>query len=143
MAWCSSGHGKSYLAPFITETVVKECSKIRNAERRELHDRFIVPLFIDAPIKDGVNVESRVKTYMNTHPGENDCRILAEAKDLGLDVLLSYDRDFLRRLSGVKGAVCLIRPSEYWAGLDVPRGMAPETVPHISNPLSAESWWRW
>ena len=128
---------------YVTETVVNECSDIRNSERRELHDRFIAPLFIDAPIRDRGKVKSNVKIYMNAHSKENDCRILAEAKDLGLNVLLSYDGDFVKRLSIVENAVTLIKPSDYWTSLGIPRGAAPETVPANSNPLASESWWRW
>ena len=88
-------------------------------------------------------MENHVNTYMSDHSRENDCRILAEAKDLDLDVLLSYDRNFVKRLSGVEKAVTLIRPSDYWVSLGIPRGATPETVPANSNPLAAESWWRW
>lgn len=128
---------------YVTETVVKECSNIRNIERRELHDNFIAPLFVDAPIRDNSSVESRVKRYMKFHAKENDCRILAEARDLDLDVLLSYDSDFVRRLSLVEKEVILIKPSNHWANLGVLRGAAPETVPRNGNPLANTSWWQW
>ena len=74
---------------------------------------------------------------------KNDCLILAEAKDLGLDVLLSYDSDILKRLASVEKEVVLIRPSDYWNSLGVPRGADLQTVPHNTNPLSQKTWWRW
>ena len=52
---------------YVSETVVKECSKIRNSERRELHDRFIVPLFIDAPVRNSSAVEKQTAKYMERH----------------------------------------------------------------------------
>jgi predicted nucleic acid-binding protein len=127
----------------LTETVISEVGRIRNAERRELHESFIRTLFLDYPVRDLSSVQSRAGQFQVTHPKLSDCRILAEAEELGLDIVLTYDHDFWKRLQGASPTTKLIKPSVYWAGLNVPSGAKPMTVPHHSNPLSQQQWWRW
>ena len=128
---------------WVTETVVSECANISNTKRRKLHESFIKPLFVDLPIRDKSLVRKRAVAYMLFHPKENDCGILAEAVDQGAKVVLSYDGDFLKRLASVESLVSLLKPSEYWARLDIQPGSSPINVPHESNPLSTKGWWKW
>lgn len=128
---------------YLPETVVAECAKIRRAERRELHDSFRQTLFLDLPVQNRAGVESRTKFLLRFHPRQNDCRVLAEAEDLGLDTLLTYDWDFRQRLAPKSTAVAVTTPGDYWARLGVAKGSSPKTTPHKTNPLSKQSWWRW
>lgn len=100
-------------------------------------------LFLDYPVQDAKAVQARAELFQSEHPMLNDCRILAEAEELGFDVLLTYDNNFWKRLQNSSATTRLIKPSAYWAGLGVPRGAQPKTEPHHSNPLSSQSWWRW
>ena len=100
-------------------------------------------LFLDPPVSDVTAVKARYQWYLLLHPKERDCRILSEAEDFDLNVLLTYDFDFLQRLQGQSPTVALLRPSALWQQLGIPRGTRPEKAPHPTNPLSQETWWEW
>jgi len=127
----------------LTETVISEVGKISNAERREFHESFIRTLFLDPPVRDLTAVQARSNQFQIAHPKSQDCRILAEAEELGLDIVLTYDHDFWKRLQGASPTTKLIKPSTYWTALNVPIGAEPRTEPDHTNPLSEQSWWRW
>jgi hypothetical protein len=91
----------------------------------------------------GETVISEVAYLQRAHPKPDDCRILAEAEELKLNFLLTYDHDFWRRLSAISSTTKLMKPSSYWSTLGILKGAAPVTVPHPTNPLSRQSWWRW
>jgi len=128
---------------FITATVLSEVARIRITERREFHESFVRTLFLDYPVRDLNRVQNRAIHFEALHPESADCRVLAEAEELGLDVVLSYDHDFVKRLSSVSKTVRLVTPTAYWASSNIPKGALPRTVPHHTNPLSQQLWWRW
>ena len=128
---------------FITETVMKEVAKMRASDRRDFHESFVRTLFHDYPVGNVDAVVTRALYFKSIHPEPNDCRILAESEELGIDVLLTYDRNFIRRLTTVSSTVRLMTPCSYWDSLRIPRGALPKTVPHHTNPLSTQTWWRW
>lgn len=127
----------------LTETVISEVGRIPDANRREFHESFIRTLFVDYPVRDLAAVQTRASQFQLAHPKPKDCRILAEAEELGLDIVLIYDHDFWKRLHGASPTTMLMKPSAYWTGLNVPKGAEPRTVPHHTNPLSQQQWWRW
>jgi predicted nucleic-acid-binding protein len=127
----------------LTETVISEVARIRNVERREFHENFIRTLFIDYPVRDHVAVQARTEQYAVHHTGRSDCQILAEAEELKLNVVLTYDKDFLKKLATFSATTKIMKPSSFWASLGIPKGAKPVTVPHHTNPLSEQSWWRW
>ena len=127
----------------LTETVISEVSRIRNVDRREFHESFIRTLFLDYPVRDLAAVQARTLQFEVYHRGHCDCRILAEAEELGLDFVLTYDNNFWKRLSKFSDTTKLMKPSAYWVNLGIPKGAKPATVPHHTNPLSEQSWWRW
>lgn len=127
----------------LTATVIAEVRQIPDATRREFHESFIRTLFLDYPVLDPIAVQARADQFAGAHPKPRDCRILAEAEELGLDVVLTYDHDFWKRLREKSPTTRLIKPSEYWADLGIPAGAMPQTIPHPTNPISAQSWWRW
>jgi hypothetical protein len=94
-------------------------------------------------VQDAQAVQNRAELFQSEHPKLNDCRVLAEAEELGLDVMLTYDNKFWKRLQNSSATTMLVKPSTYWAGLGVPRGAQPKTLPDHTNPLSSQSWWRW
>jgi predicted nucleic-acid-binding protein len=127
----------------LTETVISEVGQIRNVDRREFHNSFINTLFQDYPVQDLNAVQARAAEFESKHPKPSDCRILAEAEELGLDFVLTYDQNFWKRLSNASRTTKLMKPSAYWAALGIAKGEKPVTVPHPTNPLSHQSWWRW
>ena len=127
----------------LTQMVVSEVAKIPNEERRQLHQSFMRTLFLDYPVRTPDAVQARARQFQSKHPKLNDCRILAEAEELGLDVLLTYDNDFWKRLQNASATTRLVKPSTHWVSLGVPHGAQPRTVPHGTNPLSPQVWWRW
>ena len=127
----------------LTETVTSETSRIRNIDRRNFHESFISTLFLEYPVQNLAAVQARTAQFEAYHPNHDDCRILAEAEELRLDFVLTYDYTFRKRLFNVSGTTKLMKPSDYWASLGIPKGTNPVTVPHHTNPLSVQSWWRW
>ena len=126
-----------------TETVIDECLKIKNPNHRKQHKSFIKTLLLEPRNMDEAKIKERTNELSQYHLGMADCRILAEVEDIGLDVLLTYDTKFIDRLAHQSRSVRVQRPSEYWDDLGISRGAKPFTVPHHTNPLSNESWWRW
>jgi predicted nucleic acid-binding protein len=127
----------------LTETVVNETSKIKNIERRNRHDSFRNTLFHDPAVQDPIAVKNRANEFYKHHRKLNDCLVLAEAEELRLDVVLTYDDKFWKRLQNSSGITRLMKPSNFWVSLQLPRGVRPTTVPHETNPLSQQQWWRW
>jgi hypothetical protein len=128
---------------FVTPTVTLECSRIRNIELAELHQSFINVLFGELKPSNPNAVQSRANALRAAHNRENDCLVLAEAEDVKHDVLLSFDINFVRRLSSQTSTVRLIQPAEYWESLGISPGQPPVKTPHSTNPLAEQEWWRW
>lgn len=127
----------------LTETIISEVARIRKVERREFHESFIRTLFIDYPVRDHAAVQARTEQFAAHRTGRSDCQILAEAEELELKVLLTYDKDFLKKLATVSATTEIMNPSSFWDSLGIPKGAEPVTIPHHTNPLSKQSWWRW
>ena len=127
----------------LTETVISEVAKIRNLDRRRFHESFIQTLFLDYPVHDLAVVQARAAHFKQFHSKLCDCRILAEAEELQLDFVLTYDHAFLKQLSTASSTTKLMKPSKYWNSLGIAKGTKPVTVPHHTNPLSQQSWWQW
>ena len=70
-----------------------------------------------------------------------DCRVLAECELSEIKTLITEDRDFVRTLGGHSG-VRIMSAEEYWSSLGVPLGASPTKVPHATNPLAQQTWWR-
>lgn len=127
---------------YITPTVLDECAAIRDIERREFHKSFCNVLIeeVAVPRNQAQELSARYKAY---HSGDNDCNILAEAVQGGLNILATYDNDFISHLRSKENRIKLDRPSVIWESMNIPRGGTPDKRPHPSNPLSRESWWQW
>jgi predicted nucleic acid-binding protein len=123
--------------------VKSECSKIRNNVYAELHAGFINTLFGCLPLNNPTVIEARSNHLFMYHRKKNDCRVLAEAEDLNFTVLLTFDTDLKNRLAVKANNVRLMKPTEFWAELSVPHNAKPLLLPHYTNPLSKQSFWRW
>jgi hypothetical protein len=128
---------------FVTDTVAEECRDIRNPEKLAIHTSFTSYTYWGIPINDLVKVSERAKSLSPLHSGDADCLVLAEAEDAELDVLLTYDRNFLKLGAASGTVVKLSRPSEHWASLSIPRSSPLVNRPTQGNPLEGQSWWLW
>lgn len=128
---------------FVTPTVEMQYNRIKDVDRRKLHESFSEVVFSDADIHDHDEVKRLVGCYSKYHKDAEDCRILAEAVTINLGVLLTNGKQFRSHLSNRVTSLRLERPSAYWQSLNIPRGDQPQREPHSTNPLSGETWWRW
>lgn len=128
---------------FIAETVMKEVANMRASDRRDFHESFVRTLFHDFPVCNASAVACRALYFHSIHPELNDCRILAESEEHEIDVLLTYDDNFRRRLATASSTIRLMTPCSYWDSLGIQKGALPKTVPHHTNPLSTQTWWNW
>jgi hypothetical protein len=128
---------------FVTETVAKECSGIRDSQKLTAHGSFTSQTYWGVPVSRPAVVNVRTSQLCLFHAGKADCLALAEAEDSELNVLLTYDRAFLRLGQMTKTPVALRRPSEHWASLSIPKGAPLTNRPSQGNPLEGQSWWRW
>lgn len=109
-------------------------------EHKDLHDTLCNEWKM--PINRRREIEKGRDFYLTLHNKVNDCRLLAEADVAGMDVLLTRDKYFLKHLKGKERKTKLMRPSEYWLLLNIPRGSKPGLVP-LNSPLSLNNIWHW
>lgn len=134
--------------PFtVSPTVESEFHRITDESWRRAHQSFCDALLAPfLPNPDPEQVLSRAREFSTFHRGESnfsDCKILAECELAEMNVLLSYDDRFVNRLGSRARGVRLLRPTDYWAELAIPRRAKPERTPHVTNPMSKTCWWRW
>jgi len=127
---------------WITKTVAEECARIRSTTRAQLHQSFSQTIFGELPLRNPAAIRERELELVAIHKGENDCRILGEAEDVGHTVLLTFDTKFIRDLAS-RTTIRLIQPESYWVSLAIPSGAKPNNLPAVENPLSHQTWWRW
>ncbi len=128
---------------WVTQTVTTECARIRDIELSDLHKSFINILFGELPLHDPSVTKNRATELGLHHSGKADCLVLAEAEDVGHQVLLTFDSSFINRLSLHAKNVKLVKPNDYWSSLGMPHGIKPDKVPHPTNPLAFQDWWHW
>jgi hypothetical protein len=131
-------HGTLWTLP----TGKEEFSHITDSARRARHESWTSVLFGVRPVSDPGVVRKRAAELETLHRPLGDRIVLAEAEDIGFSALLSFDAKFVRRLAP-HSTLKLSSPAPYWESLGVPRGAPPVHVPHETNPLAAEKWWRW
>ena len=125
----------------ILTTVRAENQCIHDMALAKHHENWMT-LFPETQPINPSRIDDRTKELLACHSGARNCRILAEAEDVGLSVLLSFDSKFIAKLRS-KTAVSVVRPLDFWTSLNIPRGAKPENPPRPDNPMAAQSWWRW
>lgn len=128
---------------YVSATVISECVRIRDTDRQKLHSDFITVLLFDEPAISPLVIKARMENLLSSHRKQNNCLVLAEGEDIGLDTLLTCDYDFRTRLAGKSQDTKLVKPSDFWSSLNIPRGACPKVVPHKTHALFEEAWWRW
>jgi predicted nucleic acid-binding protein len=132
------------IAYHVGPTVEAEYKKIQDNRRFQAHVSFSKALLRDGPWQlNFSSIKQRAVSLGAYHNGLKDCYILAEAEEMHLDALLTNDNDFLKHLGPVSKSTMLVRPSQFWDSLGVPKGTAPTWLPSNGNPLLQKTWWRW
>lgn len=127
---------------YIVPTVEQEYKRITEDGKRNIHGDVHSILLLDFIWDiDENEIIKRANSYSNFHPDPKDCRIVAEAELGGIEVLLSFDRQFINRLRHNTVSIVLMQPSDYWNILNIAPGTRPILSPHKSNPLSHKTWW--
>jgi predicted nucleic acid-binding protein len=139
-----------YLYPddflYVSPTVRAEFKKIKDEKKRRDHQEITDVLFEDILELDDSLVKTRTTEYNHYHSGKNDekdCKILAESEIGECNLFLTYDQGFYKKLHDKTHSIKMIKPSDFWVSLGIPRKSKPVTEPHPTNPLSKETWWRW
>lgn len=127
---------------FVTPTVIAELGSISEAARRKFHELVGLALLGELAQLDGHQVERRAREFLEHHPTEQDCLILAEGEVGGVGRLLTLDRCLATRLQPFT-SVRITAASTFWEELALPRGIDPRWLPASSNPLATQAWWRW
>jgi len=127
----------------VLPTVRQEYLRIPQETHRRAHESLNAILFEDvSPPPDPTAVDDLKIQYLNLHPRDRDCQIVAEAVVAGVNHLLSRDQDLIDHLRA-QVPVSLMPATEFWDSLAVPRGATPVAEPHPSNPLHGKQWWKW
>ncbi len=127
---------------FIPPTVAVEVGGIRDSARRAYHEMIGEALVSELVNIDETAVARRAENFLALHPKCSDCRVLAEAEVGCLSHLLTLDAQLEARLGG-STPVTIAAPSAFWTDLGLPHGCPPRWVPHPTNPLASQDWWRW
>jgi len=127
----------------VTATVAAECSQIKNPTKNAVHAAFTSQGYWGVLVRNAEATCKRADALEHLHSGRGDRLALAEAEDAELDILLTYDKDFLKLGSSSGSPVRLIKPTVYWKQLNVPRGTRPSNLPTAGNPLETQRWWVW
>ena len=137
----------------MSPTAWRQCLDIPDESKRANHESWDV-LIDTFQVVDTKAVDLRTQELLHTAssggntPGIidrnlHDYRILAECEQFGVDVLLTFDIRFNRVLGPLARGTRILRPSEFWTTLDLPRGAPEKRSPAGSNPLAMQNWWRW
>lgn len=128
----------------LTPTVQKEYEAIRQQARRDNHESWrMVHISQVNPPPPADAASKRADELLPYHSGVGDRRILAECELSEIDCLLTADEKFLRNLGPRADGLRVCLPTQYWADMQIARGVRPNRVPHETNPLSRVDWWRW
>jgi hypothetical protein len=121
----------------IGPTVKAEYARIRDTDKRNAHESMNSSLFCDFdPTLCPLQIDRRAQELNKSHNGPADCRVLAECEAAQMRVLLTYDHNFLKRLSPHARGVQLMRPSDLLAQMNIAPGTRPNRVPNVTNPIS-------
>jgi predicted nucleic acid-binding protein len=126
----------------ILPSVRSEIDKISNIDKWLKHKAIVGWLDTRPYNLSDKKILKRKSYFLQFHNQDMDCRILAEAEGTGMNILLSYDNDFKRKLKQKAKGVSIISPSDFFSSLNLAPGTAPLLRPDPSNPLYSEPWWR-
>lgn len=130
----------------LTPTVEAEYRTITDRAKLDTHASWALShLSVVRPPPEQQAVESRaaeLAAYHKREKDKNDCTIAAECELAGMPALLTCDKRLLECLR-METRVWLVRPSEFWDSMRVPKGHPPNRAFSSDNPLLQCSWWHW
>jgi hypothetical protein len=127
---------------WVPKTAMDEARRIKVAGRADEHASFNSSLFGTWPTQNLARVDARAAELLPFHNKQRDCFVMAEAEDTFMTVLLTCDRDMIKRLRNQTNLL-LSTPLDYWASLSMFKDARPKKLPHATNPLAQQTWWRW
>ena len=129
-----------------TPTVEIEYLRISNDAQLRDHISWAGTLLCQVnPPPDPKRVSIRTLQLSKFHANSknlDDCKVLAECEASMIKCLISDDKGFVSALRNCSPTVRLSTPVEYWQSLNVPKGSSPKRIPHCTNPLLHENWWK-
>lgn len=135
-----------YLPPdscfHIVPTVEFEFQKIKDRARLANHTDWVlthISMVSPRPPEDLVRLRAFELLAYGADVG--DCRVLAECELSQIKTLITEDKDFVRTLGG-HSRVRIMSAEECWSSLGVKPGASPNKVPHPTNPLARQTWWK-
>jgi hypothetical protein len=133
-------YAEQYL--YVLPQVKIEYRRIRNTDWRNSHESLVGALLMEINCDlDSSAVVIRKEALLAHHSKESDCQVTAEAEVAMMDILLTFDKDFVRKLSAVS-KICITLPSLFWKELDITPRTKPRLSPSRTNPLSTKNWWK-
>ncbi len=125
-----------YVCPMIKE----EYLKIKDEDKLKMHESWDVVFPTFSTELDRSQIDVLACHYNTFHSDLDDCKVVAEYE--GINILLSYDFDLIKHLGTKTKNVRIVKPSEHWASIKVTKNIKPNVIPHETNPLSLQSWWK-
>ena len=134
---------------YVPPTVRSEVEKIIHYRRRKSHQSLLENLLVDILPKQCVGCTERAAYFSQFHTSKSqkeaarrlkDCHVLAEAESAGIQVLLSFDGNFIKNLEEHVALIRLERPSALWARLGIPPGTLSRWAPAPDNPTKSQRW---
>jgi len=130
--------------PFLLPEVGKEYQRIKSDDHKRLHAVTVSFQFNEVVWKlDEKSIDKLRREFFERHPKHSDCQILAEAEVAKMNILLSCDGDFLKKLAANTDKVCLLKPSLYWERLHLPKGCPIRIEPLEGHCLFGKDCWKW
>jgi hypothetical protein len=130
----------------ILPTIREEYLKIKKTSKLELHI-IADKVFIEytEPAFDKAELKKKAEYFNQYHQGAknyNDCMLVAEAEFLSdTTVLLSNDRNLLKKLSPLVKGLLIMKPTEFVKNYDLLKERL-RISPAKSNYLYHQTWWR-
>src|SRR5712691_996865 len=129
---------------YVPPTVRAEVENIRHHKKTMSHMRWLDTQLVDILPQQCAGAVKRAKYFADYHKGKKqskDCLVLAEAECSEMDVLLTFDNNFIEHLAQ-RTTLRLERPSGLWARLGILPGTRPRWGPAPGNPTASQRWRR-
>ena len=88
---------------------------------------------IPPPAKE--QVSEFKKLYMEKHNKDMDCQILSEAEVGGMNIFLTFDKKFYKKLKDKTNSINIMFPTKFLRTLNIQKGTNPKLIPAKNNPL--------
>lgn len=127
----------------LVPTVKAECDAISDRAKRDDHIAWALShVSVIQPLPQEDLLAKRAEELVSYRVGGSDGKIIAECEQARVGALLTCDGKLIERLR-METRVWLVRPSEFWDRMRIPRGSPPNRRPADGSPLLQCSWWQW